>query len=683
VAGSTLQTASVEGVQYLATEDLASGRTLVRRVDDGTVTASIAKTNVIFSPDASHYLWVGNRESDNAWGAHVYRTSDNVRRASYTQTDVTVAGWGSNSRLWVFRGGGATVRLRVADFTGSALTLVREFSGVLNTYTNALSPDGTRLVNWAGNKAVVYNVPTGEVVGTIQADMSYSALLAAFFVGNDLALHEWTWDGGTVYTSRIRILDVTSEPFTQRRTFADARNVQPYDYGKVAVAPDLSFAVFAASDFPAANGIAPQYLRVRSGIDNTVLRSYVGQFGEPAPMQCMALSADQSTVIYGTPYARLLIAVDLPVVLSNLTVSPVSVVGGNSSTGTVTISQPAPSGGTAIDLVGESGLTLPASVTIPAGATTATFTIGTTGVDAQVERDIAATLSGYTKHASLMVVPPSSLGIMFNPASVLGGSSSTGTITLNGKAGPSGIVVSLSSSQPFVTVPATATVAAGQASATFTATTSDPGATASAEVTGTWGAVSGMGMLEVRGSTVEAIFDVAGIKGGNALVLKVTLAAPAPSAGRTLSLVGTSLLDPPTTVVVPAGKSSVEIGIRTRPTLTDAVQTLTLHGESGPVGEASATVQAPLLAVVQPMQTSVTGAITVPVLLLLDGPAPAGLIIDCSSNNTAATLPARITFVEGRQYYSLNVACKKVIAHKIVTLTIGGKSVQIKLRPAQ
>jgi len=69
------------------------------------------------------------------------------------------------------------------------------------------------------------------------------------------------------------------------------------------------------------------------------------------------------------------------VTLSALSLNPTSVVGGNSSAGTVTLSAAAPAGGAAVSLSDNSpAASTPASVTVPAGSTTASFTITTSAV---------------------------------------------------------------------------------------------------------------------------------------------------------------------------------------------------------------------------------------------------------------------------------------------------------------
>jgi hypothetical protein len=88
--------------------------------------------------------------------------------------------------------------------------------------------------------------------------------------------------------------------------------------------------------------------------------------------------------------------------------------------------------------------------------------------------------------------------LALNPTTVAGGSSSTGTVSLNGAAPFGGIVVTLSSSRPTrASVPATVTVAAGTSSATFTVNTT-AGAKTSLTISGSYGGVTKKATLTIQ-----------------------------------------------------------------------------------------------------------------------------------------------------------------------------------------
>lgn len=97
-------------------------------------------------------------------------------------------------------------------------------------------------------------------------------------------------------------------------------------------------------------------------------------------------------------------------VLSAVSVSPMSVTGGASATGTVTLSAAAPTGGLAVTLSSSSAsATVPASVTVAAGATSATFTVSTIAVASATTATLTAASGGVTLTTSLTVNAPAAL----------------------------------------------------------------------------------------------------------------------------------------------------------------------------------------------------------------------------------------------------------------------------------
>ena len=93
------------------------------------------------------------------------------------------------------------------------------------------------------------------------------------------------------------------------------------------------------------------------------------------------------------------------VTLTSLSLNPTSVAGGNSSTGTVTLSGAAPSGGAVVSLLSSNTgvATVPASVTVAAGATSASFTVSTQRVRSTTSVTISGSYNGGTQSASLTV----------------------------------------------------------------------------------------------------------------------------------------------------------------------------------------------------------------------------------------------------------------------------------------
>src|SRR5712671_6074255 len=182
--------------------------------------------------------------------------------------------------------------------------------------------------------------------------------------------------------------------------------------------------------------------------------------------------------------------------LSSLSLNPTSVAGGNSSTGTVTLSGAAPTGGAQVALSSNNGAaSVPSSVTVAAGATGATFAVSTSAVASSTTVTITAAYGGVTNTASLTVTaapppPPTLSSLSLNPTSVAGGNSSTGTVTLSGPAPTGGAQVALSTNNGAASVPPSVTVGAGATSATFVVSTSTVASAATVTITAAYSGAS-------------------------------------------------------------------------------------------------------------------------------------------------------------------------------------------------
>ena len=96
--------------------------------------------------------------------------------------------------------------------------------------------------------------------------------------------------------------------------------------------------------------------------------------------------------------------------LSSVTLNPTSLVGGDSSQATVTLTSAAPSGGAVVSLTSSnnSAAAVPATVTVPAGVTSANFMVSTSQVAATTSATISGAYSSTTRSAQLSVNPTSS-----------------------------------------------------------------------------------------------------------------------------------------------------------------------------------------------------------------------------------------------------------------------------------
>jgi hypothetical protein len=139
-------------------------------------------------------------------------------------------------------------------------------------------------------------------------------------------------------------------------------------------------------------------------------------------------------------------------------------------------------------------------VVIPAGATSAGFTITTFPQTADGNATIIAGLNGANRTATLTVLRPVLLSIMIMPNSIKGGQSVSAIATLTGrpKEGTTGVTVTLTSSNPTVaSVPASVRIPAGATSAGFTITTTAVTSDTVVTITGTG--------VEVRTATLVVV----------------------------------------------------------------------------------------------------------------------------------------------------------------------------------
>jgi acetyl esterase/lipase len=254
--------------------------------------------------------------------------------------------------------------------------------------------------------------------------------------------------------------------------------------------------------------------------------------------------------------------------LSSLSISPAAAPGGGAKpTGTVVLDGPAPAGGVSVALASsDPAASVPASVTVPAGAGSAAFSITTQVVAADRPVTVSATFRTATKTASLTVQAPVLSSLSLTPASFVGGcQTSTGKVTLTGKAPAGGIVVSLTNGNPAAALPASVTVAAGATSATFAITAPAVTSSQAGTVTATQGGVTKNSTLTVRPVGLAALALAPNPVTGPAPVTgTVTLECAAAPGPVTVTVTTTSTVAQPTpSFTIPAGQTAGTFNVTT------------------------------------------------------------------------------------------------------------------------
>jgi hypothetical protein len=199
--------------------------------------------------------------------------------------------------------------------------------------------------------------------------------------------------------------------------------------------------------------------------------------------------------------------------VSSVTLNATTIAAGSSGQGTVSLTAAASTGGASISLSSSNPgvATVQTPVTIPAGSSSAAFTITALATGTAT---ITASLNGSSSQSPMLTVTAPTVAlskILLSTSSVVGGNNVNGTAILTAAAPAGGAVVPLAASVDPITVPASVTVPAGSLSATFIISTSAVVGTTSGTITGSYGGASASAVLSVTQPTVAtASFGVRG-----------------------------------------------------------------------------------------------------------------------------------------------------------------------------
>ncbi len=370
-----------------------------------------------------------------------------------------------------------------------------------------------------------------------------------------------------------------------------------------------------------------------------------------------------------------------PPVPTAVTIAPATAIGGSTTkvTGTVKLDKVAPAGGVSVTLLSDAPLagSVPETVTVAAGASTATFTVSTHGVSASTTVHISANTGGAPKSGTLTVTPAVLASMTVDATSGHSGDTVTGHITLTGQAGGSGAMVSISvSSSQYATVtPAIVIVPVGTSTGTFSVLLKNIDAAKSLVVTAKLGTVSKTATIKLLPPGVATVTSSisTGLGGVDKSTITVTLTGPAGAAGAKVAL----LVSPAaaakfaaTSVTIPSGSKSGTAVLTLNPVTADTTVTVTATLN----GSAKATLvdkAAVLTNFALSAQTVKGGLATVIGTVTLSGPAGPGArtITLASSNKTFVTVPATVAVVANKTVATFVVGTKKVTASTDVTLT--------------
>lgn len=377
-----------------------------------------------------------------------------------------------------------------------------------------------------------------------------------------------------------------------------------------------------------------------------------------------------------------------PPKLQGVSISPNVVYGPGETTGTVTLDNPALAGGYVVDLSADYGVTMPASVTVSEGSTTANFTIGVQAVPSRQRVNITASAEGLSFVVDMYINSPFVTAVAINPEVVYGGQSTVGTVTINSQAPTGGFVVNLSSDNSSrASVPSTVTVAAGQTSADF-AITSYPGLEEQLRVliTASAGGASKAKYVYVNRAILQSLsFGPNVVFAGTNTTGAVSLNVPAPVGGVVVALsTNNAVISIPPTVTINAGETFALFTVTPSMPAGGQETAVVTAVSNGVTKQAAVYVNRPFLTGLSLSPQLVYGGQSSTGTVTINSAAPAGgFVVGLSSANPGrASLPASVTILEGETSATFTITTTPGLTPQIkpiISATADGVTKQVAL----
>ena len=350
-------------------------------------------------------------------------------------------------------------------------------------------------------------------------------------------------------------------------------------------------------------------------------------------------------------------------------------VNGQTLTGSVALSTSAPAGGVLVSLASSAAgaVTIPASVMIPGGASSATYPIAAQSVTALTPVTLTATLNGHAYPLTLTVIPLWVTSHSPSAPTVVGGNyNPTASVGLNFSAPTGGAVVSLTSSDPTaISVPAAVTIPAGSSLVSYTLTTHPTPNLRTVTLTATCSGSSVTTAISVQPYVLYShSLNVTSIPGGSQNVMgTVSINASAPAGGIIVALSSSSpSANAPTSVTIPAGTSSANYPITTG-TITAPVTVVLTASLNGTTESAALNLNPYALYTLT--GPNIIGPNSVGTMYIsLNGSAPAGGIpVTLTTADGTISLPGSVTIPAGSGSVSFPITTGLFTAMRIVTVT--------------
>jgi uncharacterized protein (TIGR03437 family) len=277
--------------------------------------------------------------------------------------------------------------------------------------------------------------------------------------------------------------------------------------------------------------------------------------------------------------------------ITSINVAPRTILGGRNVVGTVTLAAPAPGGGVDIQVASDNdAVRPPTTVRIPFNQLSATFMIPTVAVNGSVDVNLTATLGRSTASVKLTVLPVISFTV--DTASIVGGLTIIGTITLGDPAPSGGASIAFTSSNIQIARPGELTIPAGSNTGTFQIATSRVTSPLNAVINASYQGVTRtltVTILPQAAPSLESLtLSTLVANGGDSLQGTVKLTAAAGLGGQLVDLTSNGQLVAqvtPSFLTIPQGATTAQFTVNTFRVVTP--QTVTITASSGGVSKSA------------------------------------------------------------------------------------------------
>lgn len=371
--------------------------------------------NIAVSPDGRYTAIIGTDEAKKFAGLILSRNDSGASVAcipmydttDFSKYDIVAVQWLSASRF-VMKRELPQPLLVVYDWDGAKFTKTVTAKCSAGAEM-AVSSDGKRAITgtYENGSLKVVNLETARSTGLNLTQVQYGLRRLRFIDGTYRfsVCYDIRVEDGT-YRSVVAIYDAAESKPKLVRTFEQPTSVIQFSMGLVS--PDGRWVAMGNEIKPAeGNPRARHRLTLFRVSDGSIARSYDTEFVD-AFYSAMEFSPDSSKLVYNTGIGNLTtagsyVSFSVPTGLAQITFAPSTVVGGTTAIATVTLEAPQK---TATDVTlasNTSSAKVPAKIRIPAGQTSATFSVVTKGVDADTTATISATALGETRQGVLTI----------------------------------------------------------------------------------------------------------------------------------------------------------------------------------------------------------------------------------------------------------------------------------------